>query len=53
MKVSGRRRKQKSCRSLRKKAKRIHNKRKRNILRPDNTFTYAAPGAPSVETVCP
>jgi polar amino acid transport system substrate-binding protein len=25
----------------------------RNILRPDNTFTYAGPTAPSVETVCP
>jgi polar amino acid transport system substrate-binding protein len=24
-----------------------------NILRPSNTFTYAAPGAPSVDTVCP
>ena len=24
-----------------------------NILRPDNTFTYASPTAPSVETVCP
>ena len=25
----------------------------KNILRPDNTFSYAAPGAPSVDTVCP
>jgi polar amino acid transport system substrate-binding protein len=25
----------------------------KNILRPNNTFTYAAPGAPSVDTVCP
>jgi len=25
----------------------------KNILRPSNTFTYAAPGAPSVDTVCP
>jgi polar amino acid transport system substrate-binding protein len=24
-----------------------------NILRPNNTFTYASPTAPSVETVCP
>jgi polar amino acid transport system substrate-binding protein len=25
----------------------------KNILRPTNTFAYAAPGAPSVDTVCP
>jgi polar amino acid transport system substrate-binding protein len=25
----------------------------KNILRPNNTFGYAAPGAPSVDTVCP
>jgi polar amino acid transport system substrate-binding protein len=25
----------------------------KNILRPNNTFTYAAPGSPSVDTVCP
>src|SRR3954470_7321256 len=25
----------------------------KNILRPNNTFSYAAPGAPSVDTVCP
>jgi polar amino acid transport system substrate-binding protein len=25
----------------------------KNILRPKNTFSYAAPGAPSVDTVCP
>jgi polar amino acid transport system substrate-binding protein len=25
----------------------------KNILRPTNTFDYAAPGAPSVDTVCP
>src|SRR4051794_17475052 len=25
----------------------------KNILRPTNTFTYAAPGSPSVDTVCP
>jgi polar amino acid transport system substrate-binding protein len=25
----------------------------KNILRPSNTFSYAAPGAPSVDTVCP
>jgi polar amino acid transport system substrate-binding protein len=25
----------------------------KTILRPNNTFTYAAPGAPSVDTVCP
>src|SRR3954451_5906733 len=25
----------------------------KNILRPKNTFTYIAPGAPSVDTVCP
>jgi polar amino acid transport system substrate-binding protein len=25
----------------------------KNILRPTNTFTYATPGGPSVETVCP
>jgi polar amino acid transport system substrate-binding protein len=25
----------------------------KNVLRPSNTFSYAAPGAPSVETVCP
>jgi polar amino acid transport system substrate-binding protein len=25
----------------------------KNILRPANTFDYAAPGAPSVDTVCP
>ena len=25
----------------------------KNVLRPDNTFTYAPPGGPSVETVCP
>jgi polar amino acid transport system substrate-binding protein len=25
----------------------------KNILRPTNTFQYAAPGAPSVDTVCP
>ena len=25
----------------------------KNVLRPDNTFSYAKPGAPSVETVCP
>src|SRR3954451_18807120 len=24
----------------------------KNILRPNNTFTYAAPGSPSVDTVC-
>jgi polar amino acid transport system substrate-binding protein len=24
----------------------------KNVLRPSNTFSYAAPGAPSVETVC-
>ena len=25
----------------------------KNILRPNNTFSYAAPGSPSVDTVCP
>jgi len=25
----------------------------KTILRPNNTFTYAAPGSPSVDTVCP
>jgi hypothetical protein len=25
----------------------------KTILRPNNNFTYAAPGAPSVDTVCP
>jgi len=25
----------------------------KNVLRPNNTFSYAAAGAPSVETVCP
>jgi polar amino acid transport system substrate-binding protein len=25
----------------------------RNILRPNNTFTYAPPGSPSADTVCP
>jgi polar amino acid transport system substrate-binding protein len=25
----------------------------KNILRPNNTFEYAAPGSPSVDTVCP
>jgi hypothetical protein len=25
----------------------------KTILRPTNTFSYAAPGAPSVDTVCP
>jgi polar amino acid transport system substrate-binding protein len=25
----------------------------KNILRPNNTFSYAAPGTPSVDTVCP
>jgi polar amino acid transport system substrate-binding protein len=25
----------------------------RNILRPNNTFAYAAPGSPSADTVCP
>ena len=34
-------------------AARFVNSFSKNVLRPDNTFTYAAPGAPSVETVCP
>ena len=25
----------------------------KTILRPNNTFAYAAPGSPSVDTVCP
>ena len=34
-------------------AARFLNSFSKNILRPNNTFSYAAPGAPSVETVCP
>ena len=34
-------------------AARFVNSFSKNVLRPDNTFTYAAPGGPSVETVCP
>ena len=34
-------------------APRFLNSFSQNILRPDNTFSYASPTAPSVETVCP
>ena len=34
-------------------AARFVNSFSKNVLRPDNTFSYAAPGGPSVETVCP
>ncbi len=34
-------------------AARFVNSFSKNVLRPDNTFSYAKPGAPSVETVCP
>jgi polar amino acid transport system substrate-binding protein len=34
-------------------AARFVNSFSKNVLRPDNTFAYAAAGSPSVETVCP